>query len=257
MMAQQQYTLTMALNPSRDARQQQSSMTVSVMAFDSDEEEVGGTNEVQYTEAKEPTKVEGVEQLRKPGVVGTVEAKRRPLCDVIAMIHDDLWLTFTTVSRSIAESFAIVIADAQEEVKKKKGGAAKLADIIYELGIIFRTHSIAHSMQVEHGGQRKTRSGETVLGMEPYQSVLDSLKDAIDVVSYVKLAQAKSCIVKLSQEEKRQTYLSRGRKPLDETMRRARRGPTTVHPTYAGLDNVPCMNIFISVKLANHRLRDD
>jgi hypothetical protein len=181
------------------------------MAFDSDVEEVGGTNEVQYTEAKEPTKAEVVDQLRKPGIVGTIEAKRRLLCDVIA-IRDDLRLMFTAMSRSIADSFAIVCADAQAEMKKKKGGAAKLADIIYELGIIFRTHSI----QVEHGEQRKTRSGETVLGKKPYQSVLDALTDAIQAASYEKLAHAKSCIVKLSQEEKRRTYLSRGRKPLDE-----------------------------------------
>eukprot|EP00978_Attheya_sp_CCMP212_P041266 scaffold234497_cov28-Attheya_sp.AAC.1 len=99
----------MALIPNRDARRS----TENTVALDVDDNEDEEQPTVLYEKVQESTKEEIVEQMRKPAIVGTVEAKRSLVLGVITN-YANLHAKFATVSNHLAQTFAIVFADAEK-----------------------------------------------------------------------------------------------------------------------------------------------
>jgi hypothetical protein len=197
----------MALN--RDARR--STETTVALDVDANADEEQPT--VLYEKVQESTKEEIVEQMRKPAIVGTVEAKRSLVSAVIAK-YVNLHAKLATVSNHLAQTFAIVFADAQKAKNKKRLNATELADIIYEFGVIFRTYEIQMKFGDTH--RRTTRAEDSsLMNIEAFRNVLSALEDATILANREKMSNAKGYIVALSQEEKQRPYLSKGKKPLD------------------------------------------
>eukprot|EP00978_Attheya_sp_CCMP212_P015516 scaffold39986_cov29-Attheya_sp.AAC.1 len=87
----------------------------------SDDNEDQDRGNILYENVQESTKEEILEQMRKPAIVGNMEAKRRQK----GAFHH------------LVQSFASVIGDAEKAKVKTKYTAKELADIIYEFGVIF------------------------------------------------------------------------------------------------------------------------
>jgi hypothetical protein len=97
---------------------------------------------------------------------------------------------------------------------KTKYNAKELADIIYEFGVIFRTHN----MQIEFGDmnpRQMTRAEDSSLMTIAVfrKNFLSALTDATTLANCEKMSHAKSYIIALLHEERQRMFCSKGQKP--------------------------------------------